>query len=178
MATIGLAGSSSSRRAGTSRIGTSSRAGDARFLEFPGLAHVEQQRLCRGLASASQAASSGGADLLHQLEAEARRLLGVGERRDHGLEEVDGVEARPAPVQLTRRARHHRRLADHGEQAPAGLELLEERARQHRRRAGEHDDVVGRVALPAARGVADLERDVVGAVALEVARGRTRRARA
>src|SRR6185436_3367046 len=76
-------------------------------------------------ASASQAASSGAEMLFIRLEAKARRALAVDERVDHRLEQLHrGVGARRGAGDQARA--HRRGLADHGEQAPADVELLQE----------------------------------------------------
>src|SRR5258708_19148296 len=119
-------------------------------------------------ASASHAASSVALICLIGSKAETGWLLGVDERRDYGLEQLDAVKRQRRGAGHDAGG-HRRRFAHHGEQAPADLELLEQGPWQHRRRSGQDDDVIRRVALPAARGIADLEGDIVRAMALEVA---------
>src|SRR5690349_23224049 len=81
-------------------------------------------------------------------ELESRRSGGVDERGDDGFEEV-GADLRAWRFPADQPRLHHRRLAHHGENAPARDELLEEALGQDRRRTGDDDCIVGVAAEPA-----------------------------
>src|SRR5205823_709797 len=151
MATMSFAWSSSSRRPGSSRIGTSCAPAMCARSYSQGSRTSSSTGLSRP-ASASHAASSGGVICFMPLEPEARRVLGVHERRHHGFEKIHAVK-RPRCGARDKTRTHRRRLAHDGEEPPAVLELLVEGTRERGRRAGEHDDMVRRMALPAARRV-------------------------
>src|SRR5258706_1921947 len=167
MATTSWSWSIPLSRAATSRSGTS-RAPAMRAFSYSRGPRKSRSRGVARPAWASHAASSVALISLIGSKAEPGWLLGVDERRDYGLEQLDAV------IRLRSGAAHDagghcRGFAHHGEQAPADLELLEQGAWQHRRRSGQDDDVIRRVALPAAGSIADLEGDIVRAMALEVA---------
>src|SRR5688500_12430371 len=134
----------------------------------------------RSAAEAVPTASSmkqpASARLTGLSEHETLGMRCVLERRDARFEEPD-VAPRTAFDGRDELRFHHRGLSDNGEEAPPGRETRLEALREQRHRAGEQDDVVRTVLLPAARGVPGFERDIAYAVRRELFRRAAREVR-
>src|SRR4029453_5632534 len=108
-------------RAGTSRIGMRSAPSMCALSYSQGSRTSRSSGFSR-CASPSQAASSPGG-ITPMSEPETPPLLGVGERADHRLEEIDAAPGAGRGAEAEARL-HRGGFAHHGEQARARIEGL------------------------------------------------------